>query len=174
MARAATSRSNSRAGSRPTSSAKKQNTHCVRKWLTRSAATPASRSRLAVAAKLRAASSVISRLLRRGRKLSGSVQRRRSRCCTSGRVTSASCTTWRSLGVPVKWVWISSVWRSLTTSSGGLSSASAYIMSWRSAGPSLPPGALYSQPKWPRSQTSAKPSVRAPLPPVCTRPRSKQ
>ncbi|MBK7460315.1 MAG: hypothetical protein IPJ42_18500 [Betaproteobacteria bacterium] len=48
------------------SSAKKQNTHCVRKWLATPGATPAARMRSALPAKVRAACSVISRLLRRG------------------------------------------------------------------------------------------------------------
>ena len=84
----------------------------------------------------------------------------------------------REAGVPVKWVWISMRRRSLTTSSGGFSSGSAYIISCLSAPSRLLPGALYSQAKWPRSQTSAKPSVRsrpctARLPVLVT-PRSKQ
>ena len=82
--------------------------------------------------------------------------------------------TWRSLGVPVKCVCTSIVWRSLTTSSGGLSSGSAYIISCLSAASRLRPGALYSQAKQPRFQTSAKPSVRPPVLPVLVRPRSKQ
>ncbi len=172
--RTPTRRSNRRTGSRPTSSAKKQKTHCVRKWLTRSGATPAARKRSAVAAKVRAASSVISRLLRLGRQASGSVQSVRRRCCTSGRVTSSSAKTWRSLGVPVKCVCTSSFKRSLTTSSGGLSSGSAYIINCRSAPSRLLPGALYSQAKWPLSQTSAKPSVRPAALPVLVTPRSKQ
>ena len=42
------------------------------------------------------------------------------------------------------------------TSSGGLSSGSAYIISCLSAPSRGLPGALYSQAKWPFSQTSAK------------------
>jgi hypothetical protein len=126
--RTPTRRSNRRTGSRPTSSAKKLNTHWVRKWLTRSGATPAARRRSAVPAKVRAASSVISRLLRLGRQASGSVHSVERRCWTSGREKSSRAKTWRSLGVPVKWVCTSSFRRSLTTSSGGLSSGSAYII----------------------------------------------
>ena len=87
---------------------------------------------------------------------------------------SSSVKTCFSLGVPVKWVWISMRSRSLTTSSGGLSNGSAYIINWRSAPSRLLPGALYSQAKWPRSQTSAKPSVRPAALPVLVTPRSKQ
>ena len=142
-----TSRSNSRSGSRPTSSAKKQNTHCVKKWLTWPAGAPAARSRSAVAAKVRAASSVIWRLLRRGLKWSGSAHSARRVCWASGRARSSSVMTWRSLGVPVKWLWISMRSRSLTTSNGGLSSGSAYIINCLSAPSRLLPGALYSQAK---------------------------
>jgi len=78
-----TRRSNRREGSRPTSSAKKQNTHCVRKWLACCAGTPARRSRSAVPAKVRAAASVMSRLVRRGLKASGASHSARRRWRTS-------------------------------------------------------------------------------------------
>jgi hypothetical protein len=146
----------------------------VRKWLTTSAGTPVARSRSAVAAKVLAACSVISRLLKRGRQASGAVHSVRRRCCTAGSVSCARSNTWRSLGVPVKCVCTSSSTRSHTTSSGGLSSGSAYIMSCLSASARLRPGRLYSQAKWPLSQTSAKPSVRAAALPVLVTPRSKQ
>jgi hypothetical protein len=151
-------------GSRPTSSAKKQNTHCVRKWLTCSGGTPAARSRSAVPAKVRAAASVMSRLVRAGLKAVGLGPQRAQALLHVGAAMSSSAKTWHSLGVPVKCVCTSMRSRSLTTSSGGFSSGSAYIISCLSAPSRLLPGALYSQAKWPRSQTSAKPSVRGPAP----------
>jgi len=144
-----------RPGKRPTSSAKKQNRHCVSRCEVTSAAMPASRSRSAVVAKALAASSVICRLVRAGRKLSGAVKQRRSSSRLAGSPSCSSVTTWRSLGVPLKWVWISTRSRSLTISSGGLSSASAYVISCFSAASSGRPGALFSQAKWPRLNTSA-------------------
>ena len=100
-------------------------------------ATPAARRRSAVLAKACAASSVIWRLVRAGPEALGRrVKQRRSSARCAGSARSSRRTTWRSLGVPLKWVWISVRRRSLTTSSGGLSSASAYIMSCLSAGSS--------------------------------------
>ena len=72
-----------------------------------------------------AASSVTAKLVRAGRKLLGSVNRRRSLSRFSGRPTSARRMVWTSEGVPVKWVWIWMICRSDTTSRGGLSRARA-------------------------------------------------
>ena len=77
-------------------------------------------------------------------------------------------------GRAVKWVCTSMRWRSLTTSNGGLSSGSAYIINCLRAPSRLLPGALYSQATQPFNQTSAKPSVRAAVLPVLVTPRSKQ
>ncbi len=114
-----------RPGSKPTSSAKKQNRHWVSRCEVTSGAMPASRNRAAVVAKAFAACSVIWRFVRAGLKLSGFVKQRRSSSRFAGSPSWSSVTTWHSLGVPVKRVWISMRSRSLTTSSGGLSSACA-------------------------------------------------
>ena len=80
------------------------NRHCVNRCDAVSGAMPASRSRSAVVAKALAASSVICRLVRAGLKLSGASKQRRSNSRLAGSANWASVTTWRSLGVPLKWV----------------------------------------------------------------------
>ena len=130
-------RSNMRPGSRPTSSAKKQNRHCVRKcatWLARCCwccgsvapspgALPRWRRPSARAAKLRAAASVMSRFVCRGLKLSGAVQMRRSSARLAGWSISAMRTSCVALGWPVNWVWMRMLSRSDTTRMGGLERA---------------------------------------------------
>ena len=94
------------------------------RWLSSGAAWRL-RSDWAISAKARAASSVIWRLLRLGRKRSGDSKSQRSFSRFSGVPVSSMRMVWTSDGVPVKCVWIWIRWRSETTSSGGLSSASA-------------------------------------------------
>ena len=112
-----------RNGNSPTSSAKKQNRHCVKKCETFCASWPLFRNCAANVAKLAAAASVMSRLVFFGRKLSGASQMRRSNVNVCGWSKYSSSTVWVSLGWPVNWVWMRIVRRSQTTRIGGLLSA---------------------------------------------------
>jgi hypothetical protein len=74
---------------------------------------------------LRAAASVMSRLVCRGLKLSGAVQMRRSSARLAGWSISAMRTSCVALGWPVNWVWMRIVSRSDTTRIGGLAQRQA-------------------------------------------------
>ena len=116
----------SRRGSSPTSSAKRQNSTRLRKCATRPGASPRSPIERAISAKRRAASRVTSSGDCAGRSASGSSSTaRRMRSASAGAVARSSSVSVRTLGrVLVKLVWTSMRSMSLTTSSGGFSSAS--------------------------------------------------
>lgn len=97
----------------------------MRKWATFWGSWPRVVIDRAMSAKRPAASAVMSSTVRPGRNFSGSVNSQRSFCWFSGVPMSSRRMVCVSLGVPVKWVWISVSARLLTTSRGGLSRASA-------------------------------------------------
>ena len=118
-----------RFGSRPTSSAKRQNSTRLRKCATASGWWPRSCIERAIPAKLVAAARVTSSGVCRGRSAAGSDITARSTPSASAvrsppAARSSSVTVWTLGRVLVKLVWTSIRSMSLTTSRGGFSSAS--------------------------------------------------
>ncbi len=145
-------------GSRPTSSANRQNTKRLTKCATACGSCPRSRNCPASMAKRPAASAVTAARVLPGSSCTGSENTCLSTCSRRGTASSARPISMRSETVLVQLVRMTTRSMSHVTSSGGFSSAPAYCRSCRCAACRSLCLPLYSQANRSRRHTSAQPS----------------